>query len=96
MIDVQTSIRRDKKKQQEEKSRVDKIVKLWILTPTLSQAILNSFEAKSNKDWTQGIYFLPPAFSTGIVVKHQTTTSTTNTLGDRDFAPRKSTRKGYI
>ena len=44
---------------------------LWILTPTLSEQILDSFEAKLRENWLKGIYFLPRALATGIVVIHQ-------------------------
>ncbi len=38
--------------------------KLWILTPTASQTILNGFGASlDEKNWPSGIYFLPEYLS---------------------------------
>ena len=45
---------------------------LWILTPTASSEILNSFHAFSDeKNWETGMYFLGTGIKTGIVVIHQ-------------------------
>lgn len=71
LFDVQTSIRRDLRKSQEKISISQETAKLWILTPTLSEQILDSFEAKFRENWLEGIYFLPVALATGIVVIHQ-------------------------
>ncbi|MFB2879047.1 DUF4351 domain-containing protein [Floridanema aerugineum] len=46
--------------------------RLWILTPTLSKPILDSFGANLElENFGEGVYFLPPAFRTTIVVIHQ-------------------------
>ncbi|MFB2836675.1 DUF4351 domain-containing protein, partial [Floridanema evergladense] len=46
--------------------------RLWILTPTLSQPILDSFGAILEwESFGEGVYFLPPALRTAIVVIHQ-------------------------
>lgn len=46
--------------------------KLWILTPTASQNILNGFGAtESVENWLPGIYFLAEYLRTAIVVIHQ-------------------------
>lgn len=59
-------------------NREDKILapgdraQLWILSPTLSKPILDSFGAKLKREsFGEGVYFLPPAFRTSIVVIHQ-------------------------
>lgn len=45
---------------------------LWVLTPTLSQNILESFGAtKPEPQWAKGLYLLPESLHTGIVVIHQ-------------------------
>jgi hypothetical protein len=44
---------------------------LWILTPTLSNSILESFSATPNSDFLPGIYSLAPALGTHIIVLHQ-------------------------
>ena len=71
LFEVQTSIRRDLRKSQGKTSLNQETAQLWILTPTLSEQILDSFEAKSRENWLKGIYFLPKALATGIVVIHQ-------------------------
>jgi len=49
----------------------ENIPRLWILTPTASQRIITAFSALNNPDWGEGIYFLPPALTTAIIVLHQ-------------------------
>ena len=71
LTDWKTSLRRKVKKTKYQPNSAQKIVKLWILTPTLSDKILNLFKAEIRQDWEKGIYFLPEALSTGIVVVHQ-------------------------
>jgi hypothetical protein len=57
----------------------ENIPRLWILTPTASQRIITAFSALNNPDWGEGIYFLPPALTTAIIVLHQLP-ETTETL----------------
>ncbi|MFM2061891.1 MAG: hypothetical protein RLZZ507_1561 [Cyanobacteriota bacterium] len=44
---------------------------LWILTPTCSEKILNSFGGKAKDNWEKGVYFLPKAYKTAIVAINQ-------------------------
>jgi len=44
------------------------LTRLWILTPTLSEDILNSFAAEMERP---GLYCLPSVFQTGIIVINQ-------------------------
>ncbi|MCT7982066.1 hypothetical protein NG796_02030 [Laspinema sp. A4] len=45
---------------------------LWILSPTVSTAVLSGFKAELDLEtWGEGIYFLGKSFKTGIVVIHQ-------------------------
>jgi hypothetical protein len=44
---------------------------LWILTPTASEELFQGLGAKERTDEERGIYFLPPAFLTGLVVIDQ-------------------------
>ncbi len=44
---------------------------LWILTPTASEDLLQSFKATLAENWGSGIYFLPEALKTAIIVIHQ-------------------------
>ena len=67
LVDTQTLIAREKRKAQQNDNQVN----LWILTPTLSDRILNSFKAQKDKNWEDGIYFLPSALSTRIIVIHR-------------------------
>ena len=67
LIDTQISIARENKR----KKKDDEQVKLWLLTPTLSDKILNSFKAEQGANWEKGIYFLPSALSTRIIVIHR-------------------------
>ncbi len=45
--------------------------RLWILTPTASEAILGGFGAQTQENWVAGVYFFPPTLRTAIVVIHQ-------------------------
>lgn len=50
----------------------DQLPKVWILTPTASKAILNSFNAiPDEENWGKGVYFLGESAKTAIVVIHQ-------------------------
>jgi hypothetical protein len=49
----------------------ENIPRLWIITPTASQRIITAFSALNHPDWGEGIYFLPPALTTAIIVLHQ-------------------------
>ena len=60
-MDVTTSITRENKK----KNKDEEEVNLWVITPTLSDKILNSFQAKKNENWSEGIYFLAKSLSLG-------------------------------
>ncbi len=71
LFDVQTSIRRDENKSNQKSLVNQQTAKLWILTPTLSAKILDSFSAQSSQDWIKGVYFLPTALKTAIIVIHQ-------------------------
>ncbi len=44
---------------------------LWIITPTASERFLREFGATPREDWPPGVYWLPPARPTGIMVVHQ-------------------------
>jgi hypothetical protein len=70
LFDVQLAIRKENKQNKTQSSSEEEPF-LWILTPTLAAEKLESFGAKSNSNWGQGIFLLPPGFKTGIVVIHQ-------------------------
>ena len=48
-----------------------KEIMLWIITPTISKAVLAEFGAESRKDWESGIYFPVKGFCIGIIAVHQ-------------------------
>jgi hypothetical protein len=45
--------------------------KLWILTPSASKRKLSDFGATEAADWVSGVYLMPKALRTAIVVIHQ-------------------------
>ena len=47
------------------------IPKLWVLTPTVSEARLSSFRTIQKEGWLSGVHFLPDALRTAIVAIHQ-------------------------
>jgi hypothetical protein len=47
------------------------IPRLWILSPTVSSRILTAFSGHLKPDWGAGVYFLPEALRTALVVIHQ-------------------------
>ena len=67
LIDTKISIARENKRKNKDEEQVN----LWILTPTLSDAILDSFNAKKDPNWEDGVYFLPSALCTRIIVIHR-------------------------
>ncbi len=70
LFDVEVAIKREKRRNKSKENTQEKPF-LWILTPTLSEEKLNSFKAELSESWCPGIYFLPPAFNTAIIVIHQ-------------------------
>ncbi|HAG79659.1 MAG TPA: flagellar assembly protein H [Cyanobacteria bacterium UBA12227] len=69
LLDVQGSIERQSKR---DNSFYRELPKLWMLTPTASEALLNGFGAiLDEKNWCSGIYFLGEYLRAAIVVIHQ-------------------------
>jgi hypothetical protein len=44
---------------------------LWVLSPTLSESLLEDFEVKRKDDWEPGIYWLSRPLRTALVAVHQ-------------------------
>ena len=44
---------------------------MWILTPTISERLLSSFNVNQKEGWLSGVYFLGDAKRTAIVAIHQ-------------------------
>ena len=49
----------------------DRLPRLWVLSPTASDKILDNFRAKIEPSWGPGIHFFGPAYRTAIVAIHQ-------------------------
>ena len=60
--DYRRQARRDEKSLPEEQ-----LPYLWILASSASENLLKSFGASTDSDWSEGVYFLPPAQRTAIV-----------------------------
>jgi hypothetical protein len=45
--------------------------RLWILSPTVSDSLIQSFVAHKQHSWPSGFYFLPKPFQTALVAIHQ-------------------------
>ncbi|MCL1466986.1 hypothetical protein [Argonema galeatum] len=57
---------------QKERIAEESLPRLWILSPTASESIVNGFGARIDlENWGQGIYFLPSYLRSAIVVIHQ-------------------------
>ncbi len=53
------------------KLQESEIPKLWVLTPTISERLLSSFNVNQKEGWLSGVYFLGDALRTAIVAIHQ-------------------------
>lgn len=62
---------RRKVKREQSKIEESAIPRLWILTPTASDKIINQFTDSEGLQWLPGIYFLKAYFKTAIIVIHQ-------------------------
>lgn len=72
LFDLHLTLVKEAKKQQQPEPGNDKLPKLWILTPTLSDRLLESVGAKLDVErGGEGIYVMPSGLKTGIVVIHQ-------------------------
>lgn len=72
LFDLHLTVVKEAKKQKQSEPGNDKLPKLWILTPTLSDRLLESVGAKLDVErGSEGIYVLPSGLKTGIIVIHQ-------------------------
>ncbi|PSB58922.1 DUF4351 domain-containing protein [Chamaesiphon polymorphus] len=72
LFDLHSELNRHSKRQQQRKQDDSLLPMLWILTPTLATATLESFGAITDVEvWGNGVYLFPPGQKTGIVVIHQ-------------------------
>jgi hypothetical protein len=71
LYDLHADIYRAAKRDKQPEPKDDVLPTLWILTPTLSDNILTSLGATLDTDRGEGVYLLPSAQKTGIVVIHR-------------------------
>ncbi len=71
LYDLHADIYRAAKRDKQPEPKDDVLPTLWILTPTLSDQILISLGATFDVDRGEGVYLLPSAQKTGIVVIHR-------------------------
>jgi hypothetical protein len=57
LITVRQALRREANRQNQQLT-VSREPRLWILTPTASQRIIQSFKAELKPEWGEGVYFL--------------------------------------
>ncbi len=67
---TQSQIQREAKRTRT-KTLESTIPKLWILTPTVSKAVLSKFGGTTDPDWVTGVYFMDSYFRSAIVAIHQ-------------------------
>jgi hypothetical protein len=70
LIDITEELRRQAKRERLHFAAAH-LPRLWILTPTISQRMLQGFSATVQKNWPEGFYFLAPNLRTAIVALHQ-------------------------
>jgi hypothetical protein len=71
LLDVTAELER-RARRENTRSEEAELPKLWILTPTASETLLNGFNAApAQQNWPRGIYFLGEYLRTAVVVIHQ-------------------------
>ncbi|MDD1423179.1 DUF4351 domain-containing protein [Dolichospermum sp. ST_sed7] len=70
LLEVKALLRREAKANKI-KLQESEIPKLWILTPTISEARLSSFRTIQKEGWLSGVHFLADAMRSAIVAIHQ-------------------------
>jgi hypothetical protein len=71
LYDLHAKIYREAKRKKHPEPKDDELPTLWILTPTLSDNILMSLGANLDANRGEGVYLLPSAQKTGIIVIHR-------------------------
>jgi hypothetical protein len=74
LVDLTEELRRQAKRETQSLSEID-LPWLWILSPTVSERMLQGFSATARKDWPGGFYFLAPNLRTALVAIHQLPTT---------------------
>ncbi len=71
LYDLHAKIYREAKRRKQPEPKDNELPMLWILTPTLSDNILISLGANLDANRGEGVYLLPSAQKTGIIVIHR-------------------------
>ncbi len=71
LYDLHANIYRAAKRDKQPEPKDEILPTLWILTPTLSDPLLTNLGARLDVELGEGVYLLPPAQKTGIVVIHR-------------------------
>jgi Domain of unknown function (DUF4351) len=72
LFDLHADLIREAKRSQQPEPKITDLPMLWILSPTLSQPILEEFGAMLAAEIApSGVYLAPPGYKTGIIVIHQ-------------------------
>jgi hypothetical protein len=71
LYDLHAKLYREAKRKKQPEPKDDDLPMLWILTPTLSDNILMSLGANLDAERGGGVYLLPSAQKTGIIVIHR-------------------------
>ncbi|MHC5935187.1 DUF4351 domain-containing protein [Nostoc sp.] len=70
LLEIKALVRREAKANKT-KLQDSEIPKLWVFTPTVSEARLSSFGTIQKEGWLSGVHFMPDALRTAIVAIHQ-------------------------
>jgi hypothetical protein len=70
LIAVRQAMRRETNRRNQKSTAVTE-PRLWILTPTASQRIIQSIEGKLKPQWGEGVYLMTETLRTALVVIHK-------------------------
>ena len=71
LFDTHAKLEREAKREKKTIAEAD-VIRLWILSPTVSTELLASCGANTGgENWLEGVYFLPNVLKTGIIAIHQ-------------------------
>jgi Domain of unknown function (DUF4351) len=68
---IQRGVRQREAQRDKQKLKEDDYEMLWVVGPTISQAVLAAFGAVPSEEWGLGVYFLGTGFRTVLVAVHQ-------------------------
>ncbi|EAZ89354.1 hypothetical protein [Crocosphaera chwakensis] len=68
ILDMMREQYREAKAVKKPEPKLSDLAHLWILTPSVSQEVLEGFRGQLLEGWGEGVYFMPPGMRTGVVV----------------------------